>query len=310
MVWIILCAISYIGIFVMFKIIDVKKAPLINCIVVNYLTAAVLGFCVFGSLPVVSIVKASWFPMGILLGFLFIVTFLLVGISSSKTGIVITTVASKMSLVIPMLFSIIAYNETVSVVKVVAIALAVASVFLCTYKPSGSKAKEVSVAGNNLRCNGCKRFASNIFTGKIWHLRRCRTFHGHAICNISSLWNNLFNRKGRHFKELLEIQSLVIWNITWLVQFRLGIFCYTVDEYRTDYNFFIIWHLQHINHTAVHSHRRNVLQGKTNQVEYYRWCVCLGNYCADGVCGNVKKNGSLLNCHYLCQTKILFWEVG
>ncbi|MBQ6276611.1 MAG: hypothetical protein IJK62_07895 [Bacteroidales bacterium] len=141
MVWIILCAISYIGIFVMFKIIDVKKAPLINCIVVNYLTAAVLGFCVFGSLPVVSIVKASWFPMGILLGFLFIVTFLLVGISSSKTGIVITTVASKMSLVIPMLFSIIAYNETVSVVKVVAIALAVASVFLCTYKPSGSKAK-------------------------------------------------------------------------------------------------------------------------------------------------------------------------
>lgn len=125
----------------MFKIIDVKKASLINCIVVNYLTATVLGFCVFGSLPVVSIVKASWFPMGILLGFLFIVTFLLVGISSSKTGIVITTVASKMSLVIPMLFSIIAYNETVSVVKVVAIALAVASVFLCTYKPSGSKAK-------------------------------------------------------------------------------------------------------------------------------------------------------------------------
>ena len=74
MVWIILCAISYIGIFVVFKIIDVKKAPLINCIVVNYLTAAVLGFCVFGSLPVVSIVKTSWFPMGILLGFLFIVT--------------------------------------------------------------------------------------------------------------------------------------------------------------------------------------------------------------------------------------------
>ena len=75
MAWIVLCAISYIGIFVMFKLIDVKKAPLINCIVINYLTATVLGFIVFGSLPVVSIVKASWFPIGVLLGFLFIVTF-------------------------------------------------------------------------------------------------------------------------------------------------------------------------------------------------------------------------------------------
>lgn len=141
MAWIVLCAISYIGIFVMFKLIDVKKAPLINCIVINYLTATVLGFIVFGSLPVVSIVKASWFPIGVLLGFLFIVTFFLIGISSRKTGIVITTVASKMSLVIPMLFSIIAYGENVSGVKIVAIALAVASVFLCTYKPAAGKAK-------------------------------------------------------------------------------------------------------------------------------------------------------------------------
>ena len=141
MVWIILCAISYIGIFVVFKLIDVKGAPLLNCIVVNYLTATALGFVIFGSLPVVCIVTATWFPIGILLGFLFIVTFLLVGISSRKTGIVITAVASKMSLVIPMLFSIIMYGEQVSALKVVAIVLAVASVFLCTYKPSASKSR-------------------------------------------------------------------------------------------------------------------------------------------------------------------------
>ena len=116
MVWIILCAISYIGIFVIFKLIDVKNAPLLNCIVINYLTAIILGFVIFGSLPVAHIVEANWFPIGILLGFLFIITFLLVGISSSKTGIVITTVASKMSLVVPMLFYIIMYNEPVSAV--------------------------------------------------------------------------------------------------------------------------------------------------------------------------------------------------
>ena len=141
MVWIILCALSYIGIFVIFKLIDTLKAPLLNSVVVNYLTAAVLGFVVFGTFPVGQIVTSGWFPMGILLGFLFIVTFLLIGISSRETGIVITTVASKMSLVIPMVFSIIAYNENTSGTKIASIILAILSVILCTYKPSERKIK-------------------------------------------------------------------------------------------------------------------------------------------------------------------------
>lgn len=46
-----------------------------------------------------------------------------------------------MSLVVPMLFYIIMYNEPVSAVKIAAILLAVASVILCTYKPSKEKTK-------------------------------------------------------------------------------------------------------------------------------------------------------------------------
>ena len=141
MVWIILCIISYIGIFVVFKLIDVKDAPLINCIIVNYLTATVLGFSVFGSFPVQHIISANWLPISLILGFLFIATFFLVGISSRKTGIVITTVASKMSLVVPMLFSILMYGEQVATTKIIAIILAVASIFLCTYKHSDKKTK-------------------------------------------------------------------------------------------------------------------------------------------------------------------------
>ena len=141
MVWIILCAISYIGIFVIFKLIDTFKAPLLNAVVVNYLTATILGFAVFGSFPAGQIVSAGWFPLGLLLGFLFIVTFLLMGISSRETGIVITTVASKMSLVLPMTFSIIAYGESISFTKIAAILLAIVSVFLCTYRPAEQKTK-------------------------------------------------------------------------------------------------------------------------------------------------------------------------
>lgn len=141
MLWLILCAISFIGIFAIFKIIDVKGAPLLNCVVVNYLMATILGFIVCGSVPVGEIVAAKWFSVGVVLGFLFIATFVIVGISSSKSGIAITTVASKMSLVIPMSFSIIAYGEALSLFKILAIALAVTSVFLCTYRPRSRQGK-------------------------------------------------------------------------------------------------------------------------------------------------------------------------
>lgn len=143
MIWIILSALSYIGIFLVFKIIDIKNVPLLNSIVVNYLTATILGFVIYGSIPMSQIVSASWLWMGIFLGVLFILNFFLIGICSHKAGMCITTVASKMSLVIPMTFSILMFSEPVSALKVISILLAVVSVFLCTYRPDnfGTKFK-------------------------------------------------------------------------------------------------------------------------------------------------------------------------
>ena len=270
MVWIILCAISYIGIFVIFKLIDVKGAPLLNCIVVNYLTATILGFAIFGSFPVAHIVEANWFPIGILLGFLFIVTFLLVGISSSKTGIVITTVASKMSLVVPMLFYIIMYGEPVSAVKIVAILLAVASVILCTYKPSKEKTKSdiwkfllpaiifiAMGANDSLVIYSRERFGISddaaLFTATLFGIS--------LLCGI--LYSIV--KKGT-LRKFLTFK-------TWWLGILLGIIA--------------LRHLQHINNTAFHSHRRDILQGKTNPAECRRRNMRNSHNHTSGLFGNV-----------------------
>jgi len=70
------------------------------------------------------------------MGILFIVMFFMVGTSSQRAGISITTVACKMSVILPILFSILYYKEMISWQKISGIALAlVALVFSVWKKP-------------------------------------------------------------------------------------------------------------------------------------------------------------------------------
>ena len=134
MVWLILSIISTTGIYVSFKIINNTKTPLVNALIINYLTAAILGFLIIKSFPVKEIINSGWLWLGAIIGILFIVVFFAVGVSSEKAGLSITTVASKMSLIIPMLFSIIVFHEKINPIKVISIILAVISVCLSVFK--------------------------------------------------------------------------------------------------------------------------------------------------------------------------------
>ncbi|MDD2635063.1 MAG: hypothetical protein PHW82_06145 [Bacteroidales bacterium] len=133
MLLLILSILSSVGIFVIFKFIDKYKLPLINVIIINYIIAASLGFIINGNFPVKEIVQSNWIMPAILIGVIFIVLFFVVGKSSQKAGISITTVASKMSVVIPMVFAIIAYNESAGILKIAAIMIAVVAVALSVY---------------------------------------------------------------------------------------------------------------------------------------------------------------------------------
>ncbi len=146
MLWLILSIISATAIFVIFKFVDKYRIPLINVIVINYIVAATLGFIINGSFSVVDIVSSDFIFSAIIIGFFFIVLFFVVGRSSQTAGISITTVASKMSVVIPMTFAIIAYNESVNALKIVAVAMAVIAVVMSVYvKPVKNRVNSIAV---------------------------------------------------------------------------------------------------------------------------------------------------------------------
>ncbi len=141
MLWLILCAISSAGIYVVFKMLGKIKAPLFNAIIINYIVAAFCGFCLNGNVSVESIINSNWLMQSMIIGVLFIAMFFIIGLSSQKAGISITTVASKMSVVIPMLFAIVAFNENLGIIKVLGILLALAALSLSVYKKTDKKSE-------------------------------------------------------------------------------------------------------------------------------------------------------------------------
>ncbi|MGD9992211.1 MAG: hypothetical protein AB7S69_02835 [Salinivirgaceae bacterium] len=141
MVSLVLSILSSTLILFIFKIIEKRQIPLFPPIVVNYLMASVLGFALNGSnpLPLISSVP-PWMIFSVLIGILLIVNFYLIGSSTQKAGIAVTSIAAKMSFVIPVLFSLLYdVNDSFSLTKLVLISTAVVAVFLVV-RPNSLKA--------------------------------------------------------------------------------------------------------------------------------------------------------------------------
>lgn len=137
MYFLILCILSSTGIFVIFKSIERFSIPSLPVIVINYMVATLLGFLINPGIATYrGIAEMDWLPFSVLIGVLFILMFFLIAYSSRKAGISVTTVASKMSVIFPILFSIlIDPSDRLSTLKLFAIIVTLAGVFLTVYKP-------------------------------------------------------------------------------------------------------------------------------------------------------------------------------
>jgi len=120
------------------------KLDTFRIIIINYFAAAFLGFG-FGGLPEKNDLGSGWLHMAIIIGILFIVMFFVIALSTQKAGIAVTSVASKMSVVIPIIFSLFYFNEQINAPKITGIFLAVLSVFMTTYNRDKARKKGIYV---------------------------------------------------------------------------------------------------------------------------------------------------------------------
>ena len=135
MIYLLLTTVSSTSIYVIFKLAENYSCKLPNLISLNYLVATIIGFGLLSEFNTNLISDSkSWLTFSIILGVLFIAMFYLIGSSSQKAGITVTTLANKLSLIFPVMFSLIYFNEKIPPIKYIGIITALIAVFLTLFK--------------------------------------------------------------------------------------------------------------------------------------------------------------------------------
>lgn len=138
MIYLLLSVIFASSLFVILKYFERYQINNFQAIVVNYFVAFSMGFLLSDAVVSVNfIVSKSWFIGSVILGILFITIFNVTALAAQRGGLSVASVAGKMSLVIPVVFGIVIYNESFSFFKIIGILLALLAVYLTSKKSKG-----------------------------------------------------------------------------------------------------------------------------------------------------------------------------
>jgi len=134
-------------IFVVFKLFGKYHINILHAIVVNYIMACISGLIAFdGNIVLKEIPQFNWFYYSMALGALFIIVFNLMALTTQRSGLSVVSVATKMSLIIPILFGLAYYKESLGILKLLGIVLALIAVYLVSIKGE----RQVSVSKNTI----------------------------------------------------------------------------------------------------------------------------------------------------------------
>jgi drug/metabolite transporter (DMT)-like permease len=135
LIYLLLSILSSSIIFVVFKLFKRFEVNTLQAIIFNYFIACSVGY--FGFIEdanISEIPSKPWFYGTLILGLLFIIVFNLAAITTQRSGLSVVSVATKMSVAIPVLFGILYFNESIGILKVLGIILALIAVYLSSIK--------------------------------------------------------------------------------------------------------------------------------------------------------------------------------
>lgn len=138
MIYLVLSVIASTLIFVIFKLFNRYQINTLQAIVINYLSATIYGLSTYqGNITIKNSIETKWFLGAFGLGFLFISIFNVMALTAQRNGLSVASVASKMSVIIPIIFGFSLYNESTSTIKIIGIILALAAVYFTSIKSKG-----------------------------------------------------------------------------------------------------------------------------------------------------------------------------
>ena len=133
---ILLTIIAFNILIIIFKLFHKFGIDNLQALIVNYFIAGICGLYFSGQeFSFHYVIHAPWIFHAVLIGILFVVTFSFYATGTQKVGIAITTVANKLSLLIPVGVALILYpNEQLTLIKIVGFILAIIGIYLSSTK--------------------------------------------------------------------------------------------------------------------------------------------------------------------------------
>ncbi|MEJ8756091.1 hypothetical protein WG947_03725 [Pontibacter sp. H259] len=140
----ILASTSLVFIFKMFQRYNVHT---FQAIVVNYVTCVVVGFLFSGGSAALQpeVFGRSWVIYAFVLGTIFIGTFYLIALTTHKVGVTAASVATKISLVIPVLFSLLVLQNSLkdyTFINYIGMFAALVAIILSSVRPKTDSSEQ------------------------------------------------------------------------------------------------------------------------------------------------------------------------
>ena len=138
MAYLVLSILVSVGIFLVFKIAGGKGLRALPFVCVNYFVAIIIGsFSVIKGEEVILPKHPVFYLSAVIIGILFMLMFLLVHRSTIVSGISITSAATKLSVIFPVVASVIIdSNDILYIQKLIGVFILMASFLLIVFKPN------------------------------------------------------------------------------------------------------------------------------------------------------------------------------
>ena len=131
MLYLILAIVFSTGVFVAMRLFERFKLDNHQALMWNYVFAAGTGFLMCKQLDTPQqLVNEPWFGLSLLTGFWFIFTYLLMTASTQRSGVTVTSLSSKLSVVLPTLAGVVLFSEKLNFVATMGIVLALVALVL------------------------------------------------------------------------------------------------------------------------------------------------------------------------------------
>lgn len=142
MIYLILAIVFSTGVFVAMRLFERFHLDNHQALMWNYVFASTTGFLMCKQLDTpAQLVAEPWFGLSIVTGFWFILTYLLMTASTQRSGVTVTSLSSKLSVVLPTLAGVILFHERLNFVATMGIVLALVALVLVVGGKKGDAMK-------------------------------------------------------------------------------------------------------------------------------------------------------------------------